>query len=97
MSPRRIVSLLPSATEIVCALGAADRLVGISHECDYPEDVAGLPVLTAPRIDPGRPSDALHRDHAVEPDLLGLVDLPDPALAQRPHDAVAPRHGASAQ
>ena len=33
----RIASLLPSATEIVCALGAADRLVGISHECDYPE------------------------------------------------------------
>ncbi len=59
---QRVVSLLPSATEIVCALGAGDRLVGISHECDYPEDVAGLPVLTAPRIDPARPSDAIHRD-----------------------------------
>lgn len=43
---RRIVSLLPSATEIVAALGMADRLVGITHECDYPSDIAGLPRLT---------------------------------------------------
>jgi iron complex transport system substrate-binding protein len=47
----RIVSLLPSATEIVCALGARDRLVGVSHECDFPADVAGLPVLTRARLD----------------------------------------------
>ena len=47
----RIVSLLPSTTEIVCALGAGDRLVGISHECDFPPSVRGLPVLTRPRID----------------------------------------------
>jgi iron complex transport system substrate-binding protein len=47
----RLMSLLPSATEIVCALGAGSELVGISHECDHPpEDVAGLPALTAPRL-----------------------------------------------
>jgi iron complex transport system substrate-binding protein len=46
----RIVSLLPSATEIVCALGFQDALVGRSHECDFPPDVARLPVLTAPKI-----------------------------------------------
>lgn len=51
-SPLRIVSLLPSATEIVCALGAGDELVGISHECDYPEAIRGQPVLTSSRIDP---------------------------------------------
>jgi iron complex transport system substrate-binding protein len=45
----RIVSLLPSATEIVCALGLGDRLVGISHSCDYPEAVMGLPRLSRPR------------------------------------------------
>ena len=41
--PMRIVSLLPSATEIVCAIGLGDALVGITHECDYPPEVAGKP------------------------------------------------------
>ena len=53
---RRIVSLLPSATEIVCALGLEHELVGRSHECDYPPEVERLPVLTAPRFDPAGPS-----------------------------------------
>src|SRR6185312_3054860 len=42
----RIVSLLPSATAIVCALGLRDQLVGVTHECDYPADVAALPKVT---------------------------------------------------
>ena len=42
----RIVSLLPSATEIVCAIGLGDELVGITHECDYPPEVVGKPVVT---------------------------------------------------
>lgn len=46
----RVVTLLPSATEIVCALGLRDRLVGITHECDYPGGLAGLPRLTASLI-----------------------------------------------
>jgi iron complex transport system substrate-binding protein len=46
---RRIVSLLPSATEIVCALGLEDRLVGISHSCDYPESIADRPRVSRPR------------------------------------------------
>lgn len=47
MSSLRIVSLLPSATELTAALGAADQLVGISHECDYPENIQSLPPLTS--------------------------------------------------
>ena len=46
----RIVSLLPSATELVCGLGLQNQLVGVSHECDYPASVVGLPILTSSRI-----------------------------------------------
>ncbi|MDZ7681233.1 MAG: hypothetical protein U5J63_05825 [Fodinibius sp.] len=46
----RIVSLLPSTTEIVAALGQGHQLVGRSHECDYPEQVRELPACTAPKF-----------------------------------------------
>jgi iron complex transport system substrate-binding protein len=46
----RILSLIASATEIVCALGFQDQLVGRSHECDFPESVKRLPVCTAPKF-----------------------------------------------
>lgn len=49
----RIVSLLPSATEIVADLGLAHALVGRSHECDTPAPVRALPVVSASRIDTG--------------------------------------------
>jgi iron complex transport system substrate-binding protein len=45
----RVASLLPSATETVCALGGRDLLAGVSHECDFPPVVTCLPVLTRPR------------------------------------------------
>jgi len=48
----RIVSLIPSATEIVCRLGFQDQLVGRSHECDYPPGIETLPALTAPKFNP---------------------------------------------
>jgi len=46
----RVVTLIASATEIVCALGCRDRLVGRSHECDFPPDVRDLPALTEPKF-----------------------------------------------
>ena len=57
--PQRIVSLLPSSTEMVCALGMGERLVGVSHECDYPAEVVGLPTLTEPKLDPSGTSRAI--------------------------------------
>ncbi|RVU01519.1 cobalamin-binding protein [Mucilaginibacter limnophilus] len=53
MSDLKIVSLLPSATEIVCALGLQHTLVGRSHECDFPEEVKQLPVCTEAHIPDG--------------------------------------------
>ena len=50
MARHRIVSLIASATEIVCALGFEDQLVGRSHECDYPPSVKQLPQLTSPKF-----------------------------------------------
>lgn len=50
--PRRICSLLPSATEIVAQLGLSERLVGVSAECRWPPAVVGKPVITGARIDP---------------------------------------------
>jgi iron complex transport system substrate-binding protein len=48
----RICSLLPGATEIACALGLADEIVGVSHECDFPAAARSKPVMLRSRIDP---------------------------------------------
>jgi iron complex transport system substrate-binding protein len=54
--PRRVVTLLPAATEIVAAVGGGGALVGVSHECDYPEWVRRLPRLTTTPIDSAAPA-----------------------------------------
>jgi iron complex transport system substrate-binding protein len=50
MGEKRIISLIASATEIVCALGFQDRIVGRSHECDYPPSIRELPECTSPKF-----------------------------------------------
>lgn len=93
MPVKRIVSLLPSATEIVCALGLEDRLVGISHSCDYPPSIAHLPRLSRPRatlegLSSGEIDAAIRaamRDFGsvYEIDIAGIRDLqPDLVLTQ---------------
>jgi iron complex transport system substrate-binding protein len=56
MSQKRIVSLLPGCTEIVCALGCGSQLVGRSHECDFPPEIQSVPVCIVPRLDPAAAS-----------------------------------------
>jgi iron complex transport system substrate-binding protein len=69
----RIVSLLPSATEIICVLGLEEQLVGVTHECDYPVSVQALPKVTRTLI----PTDASSAeiDHLVEERLTQQVAL----------------------
>jgi iron complex transport system substrate-binding protein len=74
----RIVSLLPSATEIVCELGLRDQLVGVTHECDYPASVKDLPKVTRtliPTDATSREIDALVRDRLGEQSALYTLDM----------------------
>jgi len=79
----RIVSLIPSATEIVCALGFRDHLAGRSHECDYPGGLSALPVLTRPKMNPDAPSAQIDRDvrNLVE-NALSVYEVDAPGLKQ---------------
>jgi iron complex transport system substrate-binding protein len=73
----RIVSLLPSATEIICALGLTDALVGRSHECDWPPAVRDVPVVTRAIIPVGLPSgetDRLVRERLARGEGLYVLD-----------------------
>ena len=58
----RIVSLIPSATEILAALGLTDAIVGRSHECDYPPEIQDRPVCTQARLNSEAPSAEIHND-----------------------------------
>lgn len=87
--PVRIASLLPAATEIVCALGFQDNLVGLSHECDYPNDLADLPVCTKALISPDGTS--LEIDTAVKDALknaLSIYRVEDDALRMAKPDVI---------
>ncbi len=87
--PLRIASLLPSATEIVCALGARESLVGVSHECDYPADVVGLPILTKSHIRVLPRSADIDRDvRALVRDVLAVYELELDVLRELEPDVI---------
>jgi iron complex transport system substrate-binding protein len=95
----RIVSLLPSATEIVCGLGLGPSLVGVSHECDFPGKVAALPRVTRtliPAAASSREIDAMVRErlkreqalYCLNRDILHQLE-PDLIVTQRLCDVCA--------
>lgn len=88
----RICSLLPSATEILYALGLGDSVVGVTHECDYPPEAAKRPPLIRPRVDPQASPAAIDREvtelvsrgesiYAVDAELLASL-APDLIITQ---------------
>ena len=88
----RIVSLIASATEIICALGFEKQLAGRSHECDFPESVVHLPTCSAPRIDVSTSSLEIDRQvkdvvreslsvYSVDTEMLKQLD-PDVIVTQ---------------
>jgi len=90
--PKRVVSLIASATEIVCALGKRDWLLGRSHECDYPPSIGPLPRLTEPKLNVHGSSFEIDRQvktllkdglsvYRVDVDLLREID-PDVIVTQ---------------
>ncbi len=86
----RICSLLPSATEIICALGLIDELVAVSHECDYPPEVRAKPVITASRVDAAALSGAEidARVAAQLHDHTGIYELNEGLLAALKPDLI---------
>ena len=85
----RIVSLVPNGTEILFALGAGDEVVGVSHECDYPEEARTRPILTGSALTPGM--SAAEVDAAVAAQVgngLSLYTLDEARIAALAPDLI---------
>ena len=90
MNTPRIVSFLPSATEIACALGLSDSLLGITHECDYPPEVRTKPVVVRNVLPIERMSQS-EIDRAVAERMragLSLYQIDEPLLRQLEPDLI---------
>jgi len=93
-TPQRIISLLPSATEILCALGLEDRLMAVTHECDYPASALTKPHITRSLLTPDLTSGEIdaavrsqlatdaHSLYAIDRTLLAAI-APDLIVTQQ--------------
>ncbi len=89
MPSPRVVSLLSSATEIVCGLGCESLLVGRSHECDHPHSIIGLPQCSRPRIDiTGSSRDIDQRVKSSASQGLSLYDVDGERLQELRPDVI---------
>src|SRR3989442_6939694 len=92
----RICSLLPSATDIVLALGLGDQLVAVTHECDLPPGLREVPVITRSRVDQGQASSREIHNHVTAAAHSGSsIYTLDPALLERPQPELVPTPEAS--
>lgn len=99
---KRIVSLISSATEMLFLLGLGKQVVGISHECDYPPEIAGLPRLTRSLVDAAASSRAIDdevREYSIDQQALYAIDVdelarlrPDLIITQAQCDVCAVRY-----
>jgi iron complex transport system substrate-binding protein len=98
----RIVSLLSSATEMLCGLGLVDQLLAVGHECDWPSEVLAKPKATASAIDSSQPSESIDRQvkerlfqglplYSVDAELLARLG-PDLIVTQAQCDVCAVRY-----
>ncbi len=79
----RIVSLVPSATEMLFAHGLGSDVVGVTHECDFPSDVASLPRVTRDILPPGL--SAIELDAAVKERAAEVLDSQPMVIPLDPH------------
>jgi iron complex transport system substrate-binding protein len=84
----RVVSLIASSTEIVCALGLREQLVGRSHECDYPPSVRELPVCTEPKFADGTSYQIDERVKAILQEGLSVYRVDAEALDELGPDVI---------
>jgi iron complex transport system substrate-binding protein len=88
--PSRIVSLLPSATEILFAIGAGDQVVGVTHECDFPAAARRLPTVTSNAViaDGETPADIDRHIHAARHAGSSIYRLAEAMLAELHPDLI---------
>jgi len=85
----KIASLLPSATEIVCLLGGGPNLVAVSHECDWPSEAVGKPILTSSKVSFSLSSLGIDQDvRRILEHALGVYDIDTEALVATSPDVI---------
>ena len=83
---KKIVTLIPSATEIVAFLGKKDLIVGRSHECDFPKDLKNIVKLTSPKINVEGTSGEIDKqiNASIHPSIRPFMYPDTPILMSKP-------------
>ncbi len=86
---KRVVSLLPSNTEILFALGLGELLIGRSHECDFPAEVSSIPEVTRSRVDSQKTAGEIDRDlKGILKDALSIFEVDTKLITELDPDVI---------